>query len=152
MATAFQPDCKPIVESVPRVGSYSVTSPIAQAGNNYPDTGRGASTATVGDAHWTDLGLVAGEFEVEITGLVLATGCTLMLTELLAGGTAHFFQGGATAAQANDVGTETLGSGESGIFMFAEGRGPRMVDGFKYTLTAAGGTVFYKIHRYYSAP
>lgn len=148
---SFSHDTRTIAKSAPFVGSYTVTSPIGLAGNNYPDNGRGATTSTVGNAHWTDLGLTAGQFEVEITMIILATGCTLTLTELAAGATAHYFQGGATAAQANDTGTEVLGSGESGVFPFPPGFGPRMQDGFKYTLTGAGGTICYRIHVYHDS-
>lgn len=143
MATAFQPDCKPIVESVPRAGSYSVTSSAAAA-SRYPEDGVGTSTATVGDAHWTDMGLVAGEFEVEVTAIVTAAGGVTIITDLTGSGIAHAFPGGGS-----------IGSGGGGVpssLAFADGCGPRMKDGFVVTFSGAGGTVFYKIHRYYSAP
>ena len=52
----------------------------------YPDDGRGASTTTAGDAHWEDLNLNAGEFEVWLDRLVWHTSSAtsaVTITELL---------------------------------------------------------------------
>ena len=140
-------DSKQAMQTFPYVGAYTVTSPTGLAGNNYPDNGAGATTTTVGNAHWTDLGLAAGEFEVEVVGIILAPGCTAIITELMGTGTAHYFLAG-KANQEQTLGGTTAITGTSNPwgYQFAPGAGMRFRDGFKFTLSGAGGTMIYKIH------
>lgn len=132
---------KPIAITAPQCGSFSLTRSTAGS-SQYPEDGRGSTTTTAGNAHWTDLGLAAGEFEVEITAIVVAAGGVLSIAELKASGTAHLFPGGGS-----------IGSGGGGVpasITFAAGAGPRMQDGFIASFITAGGTIFYKIHAYHN--
>jgi len=142
---------KPIAITAPQYGAFTVTSIVGQAGNNYPDTGAGASTTTAGNAHWEDLGLAVDEFEVEILAIIMAPGCTAILTELLGTGVAHYFVSG-KANQEQTIGSTTAITGTSNPwgYQFAPGAGPRFRGGFKYTLSGAGGTIMYRIHAYHN--
>lgn len=133
-------DSRSIGRTLPNAGSYSITSSTTAA-SRYPDDGVGTPTATVGDAHWTDLGLAAGGFEVEVTAIVTAAGGVTILTDLTGSGVAHAFPGGGSIAAG--------GGGVPSNLSFAPGCGPRMKDGFVVTFSGAGGTVFYRIHVYH---
>ena len=127
--------------TVPPQGAFTATTPTAATGQ-YPTTGRGNISPTAGLAHWTALGLTAGNFEVEIVGIIIAATGTCAITELKASAVTHFFPGGAGAGS----GASNGGGGNPGVFMFPHGI--RCQDGFAVTFSGAGGTVLYRIHVY----
>jgi hypothetical protein len=109
----------------PPQGAYRVTSSAADGSATYPDDGRGLKTTTAGNAHWTDMGLTAGTFEVLVSHITIPTGGFATLLETKAGGTSQIFP----------AGTHPM---DPPI---------RFMDGFAFT-TNAGATIIYRIHEY----
>ena len=134
-------DTKQAVQTLPYIGCYSITSAAAVLAQ-YPTDGRGNLDPSAGLAHWTALGLAAGEFEVEILHVIQASGGNTVITELKAVGKAHIFPGGALAGSTNVNG----GGGNAGNFAFTPGAGLRCRDGFTVSFLGTGGTILYRIH------
>ena len=120
------PDVFETAKIHPSNGAYRVTSVGADGSPTYPDNGRGAKTTTIGNAHWTDLGLAAGGFCVMIHHVTSPSGTTITLAELGAGGTSQIFVGGSPNALVVPI---------------------RMEGGFAFQ-TSAGGFISYTIHEY----
>ena len=118
--------------SIPRfgTGAFDVSEISAVGTASYPTDGLGSHSTTVGLAHWTALGLVAGTFEVLVESIQVHT---------------------TNNAITNNVVVSALGN--THVYAVNQNTGAisvPMKDGFSFTSANTGFTIQYRIQLYQS--
>lgn len=111
-------------------GAFDVSEVVAVAGPAYPTDGLGSYSTTIGDAHWTALGLEAGTFEVLVEAIQVHSPNQTITNRVVL-----------TALEGSHVYAVTENTGPIAV---------PMKGGFSFTGVLTGFTVQYRIQKYQS--